>query len=391
VKSRPFYFEISDIITQFCAAFDDIVIGRYNKNRSEQDRISVRYVYAPKERVMHDIVNENKTLTLPVVSVNMTGLKRDSVRQRNKIDGGYFSDLTEAASHSHIKAPVPVNIDISMAIMSRYDTDMDQIISNFIPFCDPYVIISWPVPIQFKLPNIQEIRTTVLWSGDISTTHELNRDSSKKDRVVSETNFTLKGWLFKDTADPVGEIHNIRQNFYDVNLITSADLDTGDISRRVLSGAPEITSIYYGQRQLFTRLPLAYGTTGNITLEGYGFNHVETVLLSSNNPDVYSSVKTVSGFTSQQAPVSGQEIIPTVLNDNILMFDLPSLSAASSFDVVFVTINDAGYTDSSYTLNTQSFSAGDTNIMMLDSGIGIVTYLDQVITDLSGNYISYDL
>ena len=48
------------MLTQFVAAFDDIVIGRFNKNREEKDRIQVRYVYAPKQRVLYDIVNENK-------------------------------------------------------------------------------------------------------------------------------------------------------------------------------------------------------------------------------------------------------------------------------------------------------------------------------------------
>ena len=51
------------MVTQFIAAFDDVVIGRYNKERDEQDQINVRYIYAPKERVMYDIINENKTLT----------------------------------------------------------------------------------------------------------------------------------------------------------------------------------------------------------------------------------------------------------------------------------------------------------------------------------------
>ena len=55
------------MLTQFVAAFDDIVIGRFNKNRNEQDKINVRYLYAPKQRVLQDIINENKTLTLPVV------------------------------------------------------------------------------------------------------------------------------------------------------------------------------------------------------------------------------------------------------------------------------------------------------------------------------------
>jgi len=49
VRAKPFYFEIKDMVTQFIAAFDDVVIARYNKDRQKQDQINVRYIYAPKE------------------------------------------------------------------------------------------------------------------------------------------------------------------------------------------------------------------------------------------------------------------------------------------------------------------------------------------------------
>ena len=45
------------MLTQFVAAFDDIVIGRFNKDREEKDRINARYIYAPKQRVLHDLIN----------------------------------------------------------------------------------------------------------------------------------------------------------------------------------------------------------------------------------------------------------------------------------------------------------------------------------------------
>jgi len=90
VRARPFYFEIKDMLTQFVAAFDDIVIGRFNKDRKEKDKINVRYVYAPKQRVLYDLVNETKTLTLPVVSVNVNNISRDESRVFNKLDGFYY-------------------------------------------------------------------------------------------------------------------------------------------------------------------------------------------------------------------------------------------------------------------------------------------------------------
>ena len=106
------------MLTQFVAAFDDIVIGRFNKNREEKDRIQVRYIYAPKQRVLYDIVNENKTLTLPAVAVNVTSVSRDESRVFNKLDGFYYQgNIGEETVSRHLKSPVPVNINLSVSII----------------------------------------------------------------------------------------------------------------------------------------------------------------------------------------------------------------------------------------------------------------------------------
>jgi len=61
MKNRAFHFEIKNLLTQFVAAFDDTVISRYNKDRERKSNIEVRYVFAPKQRVMYDIINKAKT------------------------------------------------------------------------------------------------------------------------------------------------------------------------------------------------------------------------------------------------------------------------------------------------------------------------------------------
>jgi hypothetical protein len=48
MHNKTFNFEIRDLLTQFIAAMDDVVISRYNKEREEKERIKVRYVHAPK-------------------------------------------------------------------------------------------------------------------------------------------------------------------------------------------------------------------------------------------------------------------------------------------------------------------------------------------------------
>ena len=85
MKNRAFHFEIKNLLTQFVAAFDDTVISRFDKNRNANSNIEVRYVFAPKQRVMYDIVNKAQNLTLPVVAINLDSVSRDETRVFNKL------------------------------------------------------------------------------------------------------------------------------------------------------------------------------------------------------------------------------------------------------------------------------------------------------------------
>lgn len=351
------------MVTQFIAAFDDIVIGRYNKDREEKDKVSVRYVYAPKQRVLHDIINENKTITLPAVAVNITGVSRDTTRVFNKLDGFYYSGTSgEERTSKHIKAPVPININISMSVLTRYQTDMDQILSNFIPFSNPYVVISWKVPEKFNLSVEQEIRSEVLWDGNVSLNYPTELNASQKARITADTNFTIKGWLFKDEDDPVGNIFYIDQNFYDNSIITEYESMTGlqtlssiegsynpalsgntRVESFELSGSPTITDIYYNSVKLFndvSTLSLAQpsateallnGVDGSVLLNGTSFSDVEGVLLSTNHEFLYTSFSEITGFTRQDS-ISGQSIPFTIVNDNTISLKLPRLNNEFELD-----------------------------------------------------------
>lgn len=224
MKADPFYFEVKDMITQFVAAFDGVVIKRFNKQREIKDKICVRYVYAPKQRVIHDIVNKSKHLTLPVVAVSMTGISRDPTRVFNKLDSSYyFRTLSTTASgdvgrEDKVPQPVPVNINVSMSILTKYQTDMDQILSNFIPYNNPYIVISWKVPGDFA--NIpQEIRSEVLWNENVSLQYPTELTPDTPYRVSADTSFIIKGWLYRKHTTPTKTIFNIETNTHAVSSV----------------------------------------------------------------------------------------------------------------------------------------------------------------------------
>ena len=210
------------------AAFDDCVIRRYNETRQVQEKIEVRYVLAPKQRVLYDIVNEAHNITLPVVACNITNISRDESRVFNKLDGFYLPKQTQTGGKlvSKIPTPVPVNISVSMSIITKYQIDMDQIISNFAPYNNPYIVLTWKLPQEAGLAYDVEIRSEVNWDGNISFTPPTELNAVDKYRIVADTTFTIKGWLFKKLGDTVGNIFVVDSNFYNLKNNTHKNIAT---------------------------------------------------------------------------------------------------------------------------------------------------------------------
>ena len=123
MKNYTYNFEIKDLLTQFVAAFDDTVIKRYDKNGNARQNVEVRYVFAPKQRIMYDIINKAQNLTLPVVAIDLKSVSYDTERVFNKLSN--FENYSNPNSSSAIRTPVPVNLEVSMSVLCRYMQDMD--------------------------------------------------------------------------------------------------------------------------------------------------------------------------------------------------------------------------------------------------------------------------
>ena len=101
-NTETFHFEIRDLIAQFEDFLNGVIIRRYNNQREIQDKIKVSLVWGHKQRVLHDIVNRQAHIELPVIAVTMGGVKRDKTRVFNKIDGSYI-DVSSAIQFETIE------------------------------------------------------------------------------------------------------------------------------------------------------------------------------------------------------------------------------------------------------------------------------------------------
>jgi len=354
-------FEVKDLLTQFVAAFDDTVIKRYDKNNNARQEIGVRYVFAPKQRIMHDIVNKAQNIELPVVAINLASVSYDTERVFNKLNN--FENYANANSASAIRTPTPVNLTVNMSILCRYMQDMEQIISNFVPYSDPYIILSWKEPVSDDVNNTIEIRSEVLWDQNISLNTPTETTYSDKFRIIADTTFTIKGWLFRSKNERSSPIYFIENNF--VNVRPDFNLNQGlssleyesffdsltsvaDIETITLSGIPDITNIYFNtsgsllpiDNPITIKRDLSSGGR-SYTLYGDNYNETEFLMLSSN-----SAITT--GFTAVSTTYTGEVsgyLLPNsqwnVLNNQILNIMIPALTASGRFDVIVK--NPAGW------------------------------------------------
>jgi hypothetical protein len=352
MKDYTYFFEIKNLLTQFVAAFDETTIKRYNKDRVPEEVIEVRYVLAPKQRVMHDIVNKAQNLTLPVVAVNVTSITRDNDRVFNKLNN--LHNFVNEKDSRTVRMPVPVNISINMSILTRYMDDMDQILSNFIPFNNPYIILSWKEPSEVS-NEVFEIRSEVLWGGTITLTSPTDSTYTDKFRVIADTTLTIKGWLFKDKNEVATPIYFIDTNFripkknINLEIYDETDLDTlsaSDVETVSLSAYPIITNLWHNYQShiqpIYNNLSLngALTADNNFVIYGSNFDYTTAIAISSNNKTLYNNLTSFS--TARMGTLSGFKISSyEILSDNILSVNIPYTLNSGLIDVVI--INPAGY------------------------------------------------
>jgi len=227
------------MVQMFASAMDDIVVKRYNKYRDAQDSIRCRFVYAPKQRVLADLLDKAQNIQLPVVALTNGGISRDPNRVFNKIQGSYMTS-SDPTTTNKLQQPVPIDLTINMTILTRFQEDYDQIVTNFVPYFDPYIIVSWRTP---SMPDY-EIRSQVIWSGNITATYPYDINATQVARVEGNTSFTFKGWLFKARpSGSEGTIFTINSNFSTesgLNSMLSLDaLNSLTTERHTISAMPQ--------------------------------------------------------------------------------------------------------------------------------------------------------
>ena len=356
MQAYNYHWEIKDLLTQFLQAFDGAIVRRYDNNRNPGSAVSVRYVYSPKQRVLNDLVNKAQTITIPAVAFSIGSISRDVNRVFNKLGGYYYNINSTDVASTHALQPVPVNVVVNISILTRFQTDMDQVLSNFVPWSDPYFVISWT---NDAMPGT-EIRTEVLWDGNLKMGYPIDVNNNQPTQITCDTTFTIKGWLFKSDAGAAGRIFKINNNFYATNDTPANEADYGSIYDTInaLNGTTYNETVTVSARPLIKytdRWLTPAQLSGTCTLLGDMFDYTNAVYVSGSVPDAFlgtNSTVVLDDFvntpslSAKYPALSG--LLPalsySIINNNKLVvnYQAPSLSAGTTyFDIIVV--NPAGY------------------------------------------------
>lgn len=365
MRATTFHWEVKTILTQFADALNDIIIRRYNENRVPGDQIHVNFLYSPKTRTLHELTNLAQHIKLPVICIIPQSIRRNTKRVFNKIEGSYWMDTTMGAHNSawmHLLQPVPVDITVNVSIIARFQTDIDQILTNFIPYTDPYFVVSWKWPDVIPWADF-EIRSHCHWNENISFTYPVDIPKTAPYRIIADTSFLIESWMFKDSPGTTGPIYVIDTSFTSVSDMRQYELmktweneDNTDWSPTtnwtVISARPQFISC----TPFFTYVSPSAERT--FTATGYMLDYTARLFVSGNNLNMFSTASStalsagynfyypfsaLSAVSATYIGFSGIEIAHSAwhaIGQNMLSVILAP-TATGNFDLI--GMNDAGY------------------------------------------------
>ncbi len=331
-----FDFELQTMSTMFLNSMSDIMIKRFNVHKESRDQIKTRIVYAPKQRVLADLSDKDQNLQLPVISCYIGGIARDQGRVFNKILGTFHTP-PQSTSSINEKGTLPIDVTYNVSIMTRYQQDMDQILSHILPYVNPYFTVSWRTPSR---PDF-EIRSNVFWNGNVNIQYPYDIAATQVARVVADLSFTFKGWLFQN-PDEIGNTltfntaftNNIANIPIEYLLESSISESTDNVDYVTYSAAPpepKVIEPYYSY----------VGTFQQFNVWGSGFERIENVYLSgaplssiSTTQNPFSASSTLSADYPSFFAVKLLSSEWSFDRENFMTFVMPSANIPGKLDII---------------------------------------------------------
>ena len=192
-----FYNEIfRRTIISFGSLFNNIIIKQEGSDGNTANQFRVPLAYGPTQKFLARInqqpdLNKSVSLSLPRMSFEFVGLNYDPSRKITQTQK-FKKSLT--SSQSDIQTaymPVPYNMDFELAIMTKLNDDMLQIVEQILPYFQPAYNMSVNL-----VETIGEKRDIPVVLEGVSMSDDYEGDYTTRRALVYTLRFSVKTYLF---------------------------------------------------------------------------------------------------------------------------------------------------------------------------------------------------
>lgn len=195
-----FYHEIlRRTVISFGTLFNGIAIQKKDSDGDTFSTIEVPLAYGPKQKFLARIeqspdLNRPVQMSLPRMSFEMIGISYDSSRKVTNTQ----SFLAKSKDNSQLVktyVPVPYNIEFELAIMTKLNDDMLQIVEQILPYFQP----SFNLTIDLN-STIGEKKDVPVILSNLNMQDDYEGDYSTRRSLVYTLRFIAKTYLFGPTS-----------------------------------------------------------------------------------------------------------------------------------------------------------------------------------------------
>lgn len=203
MQIRSYNNELAYANLLFKRLFSNIVITRRDSKNNEK-KIPVKCILGNRSRILKALENPERAgnYSLPMIVIMRTGVARNSERL-SKLHNEVTNSTFSTRPIYDLYTPVPVDIEYTVSIISKYPGDIDMIISNFIPFFNSDLFVTCVHPKFRKLT----FSSQVIMSDSITEEHPDEIDDATDDIITATFNFTFKTFLFAGSEKVDAKIH----------------------------------------------------------------------------------------------------------------------------------------------------------------------------------------
>ena len=228
MEIRSYNSELSLANILFKRLFSNIVITR--KKGNETKEIPVKCIIGNRSRILKNLENPTKSglYSLPMIVIQRNGLNRNAERLTN-----LHNEIVKSPSRKSIiydlYTPVPIDIEYSVTLISKYPGDVDMMLGNFAIFFNSDLFVTCVHP---KFKNLK-YNSQIIMGDSISEEHPDELSPDQDDLIVTTVNFTFKTYLFGGSekilagqnihVDPDTGLSTVYDGYVPIILKISAD------------------------------------------------------------------------------------------------------------------------------------------------------------------------